>query len=90
MGTGRTRLAALAIIGVFLVPLLVLLSLHGPPVDLAVYQLAGKMFATGRGLYENPWGTTLARPLPYTYPPLWAAFMAPLGWLPWRVASVAC
>jgi alpha-1,2-mannosyltransferase len=89
MGTGRIRLAALAIIGVFLVPLLVLLSFHGPPVDLAVYQLAGKMFATGRGLYENPWGTTLAAPLPYTYPPLWAAFMAPFGWLPWRLAAVA-
>jgi alpha-1,2-mannosyltransferase len=89
MSTRRTWVTALVILAVFIVPLLVLLSLHGPPVDLAVYQLAGKMFASGGGLYESPWGTSLAMPLPYTYPPLWAAVMAPAGWVPWRLATLA-
>jgi alpha-1,2-mannosyltransferase len=90
MATGRMRILALAVLGLFLVPLFILLAFfHGPPVDLSVYQLAARMFATGGGLYDPSWGSSLAQPLPYTYPPLWAAIMVPFGWLPWWIATIA-
>ena len=87
--TRRTDALAAAIVGVFVVPMAAaLLIRHDPPVDLAVYLRAGKMFATGGGLYADGWGSVLAHPLPYTYPPLWAAIVAPISWLPWRGASL--
>ncbi len=90
MRARRQDLFALAIIGVFVVPMGVAMVLrHTPPVDLAVYLLAGKMFATGGGLYGDGWGSTLAHPLPYTYPPLWAAIVVPFSWVHWRIASIA-
>ena len=88
MSDRRRYLAAIGIMSLFLIPMLAfLVARHEPPGDLAVYQLAGRMFATGGGLYNEGWGTSLASPLPYTYPPLWAAVVVPLAWLPWRVAT---
>jgi alpha-1,2-mannosyltransferase len=87
--TRRTDALAAAIVGLFVVPMAAALLLrHDPPVDLAVYLRAGRMFATGGGLYADGWGSVLAHPLPYTYPPLWAAIVAPISWLPWRTASL--
>jgi len=89
VGDLRRYLAGIGIVSLFLIPMLVfLIARHNPPSDLAVYQLAGRMFATGGGLYDNPWGTSLAVPLPYTYPPFWAAAVVPFAWLPWRAATV--
>jgi alpha-1,2-mannosyltransferase len=59
------------------------------PVDLAVYLRAGQRFVVDGVLYGPHWGAALERPLPYTYPPLWAAMMSPLGWLPWRLVTGA-
>lgn len=82
-------LLAPAIVAVFVVPMAAAMMLrHDPPVDLAVYLHAGRMFASGGGLYADGWGSVLAHPLPYTYPPLWAALMAPIAWLDPRTVSV--
>jgi alpha-1,2-mannosyltransferase len=59
------------------------------PVDLAVYLRAGQRFVADGVLYGAHWGAALERPLPYTYPPLWAAAMSPVGWLPWRLVAGA-
>ena len=90
MGSQRNRIITTTLFGVFLVIMLLLTTVRpDPPVDLAVYLRAAKMFATGGGLYDNGWGGTLAVPLPYTYPPVWAGLLSPVGWLPWRIASLA-
>jgi alpha-1,2-mannosyltransferase len=60
-----------------------------PPVDLAVYLRAGQRFLADGVLYAPHWGASLERPLPYTYPPLWAAVMSGAGWLPWRLVAAA-
>jgi alpha-1,2-mannosyltransferase len=57
--------------------------------DLEVYLLAGRHFADGANLYGVRFGQTLTTPLPYTYPPMWAAAMALVAWLPWSWVSVA-
>jgi alpha-1,2-mannosyltransferase len=57
--------------------------------DLEVYLLAGRRFADGAGLYGGHFGQALPTPLPYTYPPMWAAAMALVAWLPWSWVSVA-
>jgi alpha-1,2-mannosyltransferase len=89
MRARRQDLLALAIIGVFVLPMAVAIAVRPtPPVDLAVYLRAGRMFLTGGGLYEDGWGSALAHPLPYTYPPSWAAIVAPFAWLHWRIASL--
>jgi alpha-1,2-mannosyltransferase len=56
--------------------------------DLDVYLLAGRRFAEGAGLYGEHFGQSLTTPLPYTYPPMWAAVMALVAWLPWSWVSV--
>src|SRR5205814_5879871 len=90
MGSQRNRIVTITLFGTFVVIMLLLTTLRPtPPVDLAVYLHAAKMFATGGGLYDNGWGATLAVPLPYTYPPVWAGLLSPIGWLPWRIASRA-
>jgi alpha-1,2-mannosyltransferase len=90
METRRNDLVALAIIGLFVVPMAAATMVRtAPPVDLAVYLRAGRMFASGGGLYGDGWGSVLAHPLPYTYPPLWAAITVPLSWINWRIASLA-
>jgi alpha-1,2-mannosyltransferase len=82
----RSRLAAVAMIGVLLAVWIGATALRSsPPIDLAVYLRAGKMFAMGQGLYFPGWGAPLSTPLPYTYPPLWAAAVAPATVFPWRI-----
>jgi alpha-1,2-mannosyltransferase len=58
-------------------------------VDLAVYLRAGQRFVADGVLYGSHWGASLERPLPYTYPPLWAGAMSSVGWLPWRCVAAA-
>ncbi len=57
--------------------------------DLEVYLLAGRRFGEGATLYGEHFGRALPTPLPYTYPPMWAAVMALVAWLPWRAVDVA-
>jgi alpha-1,2-mannosyltransferase len=57
--------------------------------DLEVYLLAGRRFAGGATIYGTHFGQGLDTPLPYTYPPMWAAVMALVAWLPWRSVDVA-
>jgi alpha-1,2-mannosyltransferase len=59
------------------------------PVDLAVYLRAGQRFVADGVLYGPRWGASLERPLPYTYPPLWAGAMSAVAWLPWRSVAAA-
>jgi alpha-1,2-mannosyltransferase len=90
MRSQRNRILTTTLFGAFVVIVLLLTTVRpSPPVDLAVYLRAAKMFATGGGLYDNGWGGPLAVPLPYTYPPVWAGLLSPVGWLPWRIVSVA-
>jgi alpha-1,2-mannosyltransferase len=90
MRARRQDLVALAVIGLFVVPMAVAMWVRPtPPVDLAVYLHAARSFASGGGLYGDGWGSALAHPLPYTYPPLWAAIVIPFSWLHWRIASLA-
>lgn len=90
MGSQRNRIITTTLFGAFVVFMLVVMTVRPtPPVDLAVYLRAAKMFATGGGLYDNGWGGALAVPLPYTYPPVWAGLLSPVGWLPWRMVSLA-
>jgi alpha-1,2-mannosyltransferase len=90
MRARRNDVVAIAILGLFLVPMLILMGVRRtPPVDLDVYLRAGRMFVTGGGLYGPNWGAPLAHPLPYTYPPVWAAIVAPIAWLHWRAVAVA-
>jgi len=57
--------------------------------DLEVYLLAGRRFGDGATIYGEHFGQGLDTPLPYTYPPMWAAVMALIAWLPWRSVDVA-
>jgi alpha-1,2-mannosyltransferase len=57
--------------------------------DLEVYLLAGRRFGDGATIYGQHFGQGLDTPLPYTYPPMWAAVMALVAWLPWRSVDVA-
>ena len=57
--------------------------------DLEVYLLAGRRFGDGATLYGEHFGHALPTPLPYTYPPMWAAAMTLVAWLPWRAVDVA-
>jgi len=56
--------------------------------DLEVYLLAGRRFGDGATLYGEHFGQALPTPLPYTYPPMWAAAMTLVAWLPWRSVDV--
>jgi alpha-1,2-mannosyltransferase len=57
--------------------------------DLEVYLLAGRRFGDGASLYGAHFGEALSTPLPYTYPPMWAAAMALVAWLPWSWVDVS-
>jgi len=57
--------------------------------DIEVYLLAGRRFGDGATLYGQHFGQGLDTPLPYTYPPMWAAVMTLVAWLPWRWVDVA-
>ena len=81
----RPRVAGLVVLAVFIVPmLLITVGTIGPMIDVDVYLLGGREFFRGAGLYQDGFGSTLATPLPYTYPPLWAAVVGAVAWLPWR------
>jgi len=90
MRFARSRLVALVVMGALLVVWLQMIALRSvPPIDLAVYLRAGRMFAAGGGLYDQGWfGPPLVTPLPYTYPPLWAAVVAPASMFPWRIVAL--
>jgi alpha-1,2-mannosyltransferase len=86
----RRHQLAILIAAAFFVPMAVLIAGRStPPIDLAVYLRAGTMFRSGGGLYEQGWGSPLAVPLPYTYPPAWAAIVAAFSWMPPRLLSFA-
>jgi alpha-1,2-mannosyltransferase len=55
---------------------------EGTAKDLDVYLLAGSRFADGMSLYGVHFGQTLTDPLPYTYPPVLAAALSLVAWLP--------
>lgn len=85
----KSRLVAFSLLGVLLaVHFAGLATKTTPPIDLAVFLRASRMFATGGGLYQRGWGAPLSTPLPYTYPPLWAAVVSPAALLPWRVVAL--
>jgi alpha-1,2-mannosyltransferase len=81
-------IAAVIFVGATAVILAIALG-AGAMKDLEVYLLAGRRFGEGAGLYGEHFGQALATPLPYTYPPMWAAVMALVAWLPWRWVDVA-
>jgi len=83
-------LAGLAVFGLVVVPLLVL-KFHGGkfPLDLAVYQEAGRVVLHGGDPYASDFGRHLRIPLPFTYPPFAAVGSGALGVLPEPVAIVA-
>jgi len=86
----RPRLAGLVVLTAFVVPmLLITVGTIGPMIDVDVYLLGGREFFRGAGLYQDGFGSTLPTPLPYTYPPLWAAVVGTIAWLPWRPVAWA-
>ncbi|MEP6758145.1 MAG: glycosyltransferase 87 family protein [Actinomycetota bacterium] len=83
-----TWAAAAVIVLVIGTMLVIAVGSGGPMKDLNVYLLAGRVFSQGGDLYAGNFGRSLSTPLPYTYPPLWAAVLASVAWLPWSVTSV--
>ncbi len=63
------------------------LGWSGPSIDLYVFLLAGQEFVRGGELYEPGFGSGLAVPLPYTYPPLLAAISSTVAWMPWSLVG---
>ena len=60
----------------------------GTTKDLGVYLLAAQRFAAGASVYGPHFGQALPEPLPYTYPPVLAAGLSLVVWVPrnWAVA----
>ena len=60
----------------------------GTAKDLEVYLLAAHRFADGASVYGPHFGQALPEPLPYTYPPVLAAGLSLVVWVPrnWAVA----
>jgi len=60
----------------------------GTAKDLGVYLLAAQRFADGASVYGPHFGQALPEPLPYTYPPVLAAGLSLVAWVPrnWAVA----
>lgn len=63
------------------------LGWSGPSIDLYVFLLAGEEFVRGGELYEPGFGSRLAVPLPYTYPPVLAAISSTAAWMPWSLVG---
>ena len=84
----RNALIAAAIVTVAAAVILTIALGVGTMKDLDVYLLAGRRFGGGASLYGEHFGQALSTPLPYTYPPMWAAAMALIAWLPWRAIDV--
>jgi len=68
--------------------LVIAVVIGGPMKDLDVYLLAGRAFSHGTDLYANGFGQGLSTPLPYTYPPSWAAALSLVAWMPWGWAGL--
>ncbi len=77
-------LAAVVLVTSVALMLFITVGTTGPMIDIDVYLLAGQGFFHGVDLYRDGFGSTLATPLPYTYPPVWAAVVSTVAWLPWR------
>jgi alpha-1,2-mannosyltransferase len=77
-------LAAIVLVASVALMLFITVGTTGPMIDVDVYLLAGQGFFHGVDLYRDGFGSTLATPLPYTYPPVWAAVVSTVAWLPWR------
>ena len=84
----RNALIAAAIVIVAAAVILTIALGVGTMKDLDVYLLAGRRFGGGASLYGEHFGQALSTPLPYTYPPMWAAAMALIAWLPWPAIDV--
>ena len=87
-----------AAIGVLTIGTMIVIAvgIGGPMKDLEVYLLAGRAFGRGADIYADGFGHVLATPLPYTYPPSWAAALSLVAWLPrgwlglgWTLLNVA-
>ena len=94
--TGPRWVAAAVVVLTMGTMLVVAVVLGGPMKDLDVYLLAGRAFGHGADLYAGGFGHRLATPLPYTYPPSWAAALSLVAWLPrgwvgiaWTLLNVA-
>ena len=93
----RPRQAAAAIVVLSVGAMIVIaVGIGGPMKDLDVYLLAGRAFGRGADIYADGFGHSLATPLPYTYPPSWAAALSLVAWLPrgwlglgWTLLNVA-
>jgi len=89
-GTERRSAVIAAVIVLVAAGVIVAIALGvGTMKDLEVYLLAGRRFGDGATLYGPHFGQGLDTPLPYTYPPMWAAAMTLVAWLPWRWVDVA-
>jgi alpha-1,2-mannosyltransferase len=84
----RNALIACAIVVAASAVILTIAPGVGTMKDLEVYLLAGRRFGDGATLYGEHFGQALPTPLPYTYPPMWAAAMTLVAWLPWRAIDV--
>ncbi len=85
----RNAIVAAAILAVASAVILTIALGAGVMKDLDVYLAAGRRFGDGASLYGERFGHALPTPLPYTYPPMWAAAMALVAWLPWTWIEVA-
>ncbi len=61
----------------------------GTAKDLDVYLLAARRFADGGSVYGSHFGRSLTEPLPYTYPPVLAAVLSLVAWLPMHWVTIA-
>lgn len=90
-GSSDARNAAFGalILLVAVAAILVLALGTGTTKDLEVYLLAAQRFADGAGVYGQHFSQALPEPLPYTYPPVLAAGLSLLAWVPrnWAVAA---
>jgi alpha-1,2-mannosyltransferase len=86
----RTRLAlAACVIVAGIAAIMAIAFAEGTTKDLDVYLLAGQRFAHGATIYGDHFGRSLTEPLPYTYPPVLAAVLSLVAWLPGGWVRVA-
>ena len=78
----RHLLIAATILAVGIAAIVAFAFAEGTTKDLNVYVLAGRRFGEGVSLYGVHFGQALDDPLPYTYPPVLAAALSLVAWLP--------